>query len=951
MKKLFLIDAYALIFRYYYAFIRTPMRAPDGNNVSAVFGFIKFINDIIKKEAPDMLGVAFDPKGGNFRNKLYPLYKANRDATPEDIIKSTPLIKEYLQAMNIPILEVQNYEADDVIGTLSDKAAAKGYMKVYMVTPDKDYAQLVRDNVFMYKPAKRDGEVEIVDAAAVCANFGIKKPKQVIDILAIWGDASDNIPGVTGIGEKGASKLVGEWGEIENILKNIDLLPANKQKEYIIRDKEQLLLSKQLATIDLNVPIELNELELMMSEPNQEALNQLYMKLGFKSFMTHMVTVIEPAVITLKPVVNMQPSLFDFGDTGAVVIPAKASVTTKKVGAKTVTKSIETGVLDETQYPTNYETIHTVNHKYYTVDSNDMIEQLIEEILSVSHFAFDTETTSVEPMRAKTVGLSISTTEHTAYWVPFDKIYFDRLKPMFENPAIAKIGHNIKYDIMILKNEGINVVGRLWDTMIMHYIINPEARHSMDRLSADLLGYEPVHIEELIGKGVHQTTMDMIDPVRVAQYGAEDADVTLRLFNFLLPEVEKNGLSKLYINVEEPLIDVLVAMERNGVAIDVAQLQSSRKQLVSTALEVEKYITELAGGMPINPSSPKQLGEFLFDKLKINPNAKRTKTGAYKTDEETLQSLSYKHPVIEKILEYRSIKKLLSSYIDALPALINPKTGLIHTSYNQAVTATGRLSSTAPNLQNIPIRDNNGKEIRRSFIPSIKGWKIVAADYSQIELRIMAHLANDQNMIAAFNSGEDIHTSTAAKINGKQPCEVTESERRQAKTANFGIIYGISAFGLSNRLGISSKEAKELIDSYFRHFPEVKIYMEAIVQKAREDGYVETIFGRRRFLKDIVSSNGTVRSFAERNAVNAPIQGSAADIMKIAMRNVYNALKLEGFDAKLLLQVHDEIVLEAPVTEIAKLTEMLKKEMMRAANLVVPLITEVGVGENWLEAH
>ena len=645
----------------------------------------------------------------------------------------------------------------------------------------------------------------------------------------------------------------------------------------------------------------------------------------------------------------MQPSLFDFGDMGVAVAAAKAAP--KRTVAKIAPKPIESFVESETQYPTTYDTIHTVNHTYYTVDSNDMIDQLIEEILSVSHFAFDTETTSVEPMRAKTVGMSISTAEHTAYWVPFDKIYFDRLKPLFENPAIGKIGHNIKYDIMILKNEGINVVGKLWDTMIMHYILNPEGRHSMDGIAAELLRYEPIHIEELIGKGVNQMTMDMIDPDRVAKYGAEDADVTLRLFNFLLPEIEKVGLSNLYDNVEEPLIDVLVTMERNGVAIDVAQLQSSRKQLVSTALEIEKYITELAGGMPINPSSPKQLGEFLFDRLKINPNAKRTKTGAYKTDEETLQALSAKHPVIEKILEYRSIKKLLSSYIDALPALINPKTGLIHTSYNQAVTATGRLSSTAPNLQNIPIRDNNGKEIRRSFVPSIRGWKIVAADYSQIELRIMAHLANDQNMIAAFNSGEDIHTSTAAKINSKQPSEVTESERREAKTANFGIIYGISAFGLSTRLGISSKQAKELIESYFVHFPEVKNYMDAIVQKAREDGYVETIFGRRRYLKDIVSSNGTVRSFAERNAVNAPIQGSAADIMKIAMRNVYDTLKNDGYEARLLLQVHDEIVLEAPESEIERLTEMLKKEMMRAADLVVPLITEVGVGENWLEAH
>ncbi len=948
MKKLFLIDAYALIFRFYYAFIRTPMRSPDGDNVSAVFGFIKYINDIIKKEKPDMLGVAFDLHGGNFRNQIYPLYKANRDATPEDIIKSTPLIKEYLRAMNIPILEMQNYEADDVIGTLSHIAAEKGGLEVFMVTPDKDYAQLVRENVYMYKPAKRDGEVEIVNTQAVCDMFGIKHPKQVIDILAIWGDASDNIPGVSGIGEKGASKLVGEWGEVENIIANIDNLPTNKQKEYIIRDKEQMLLSKKLATIELNVPIELNESELTLSEPNQETLNQLYVKLGFRSFLSHVVTVIEPPKTPLKPkTLNMQPSLFDFGDTATPTQTNNIPEETPKVAD---TQIITTENSDFV-YPTAYENIHTVEHNYQTVDSEHIIEKLIEEILSTNIFAFDTETTSVEPMRAKTVGLSISTAEHSAYWIPFDKIYFDRLKPLFENPAIAKIGHNIKYDIMILKNEGINVKGKLWDTMILHYILNPEGRHSMDHLSAELLRYEPVHIEELIGKGVNQKTMDMIDPQRVAQYGAEDADVTMRLFNHLLPEVQKLAISELYDDIEEPLIDVLVEMERNGVAIDVQQLQSSRKQLVSTALEIEKYITELAGGMPINPSSPKQLGEFLFDNLKVNPKAKRTKTGAYKTDEETLQAISANHPVIEKILAYRSIKKLLSSYIDALPALVNPKTGLIHTSYNQAVTATGRLSSTAPNLQNIPIRDDNGKEIRRSFVASKKGWKIVAADYSQIELRIMAHLANDKNMIEAFNSGEDIHTSTAATIAGKSPSEVTESERRQAKTANFGIIYGISAFGLSSRLGIPTKEAKELIDNYFIHFPDVKKYMDTIVEKAREQGYVETIFGRRRYLKDIVSSNGTVRSFAERNAVNAPIQGSAADIMKIAMRNVFNALMSEGFEARMLLQVHDEIVFEAPENEIEKLTEMVKREMMRAAKLVVPLITEVGVGDNWLEAH
>lgn len=986
-KKIFFVDAYALIFRFYYAFMRSPMRSPSGENVSTVFGFVKYINDLIDREKPDLLGVAFDVKGGTFRNELYPPYKANREATPDDIIKCTPIIKRFLEAKNIPILEVCGYEADDVIGTMSVKAKDAGY-DVYMVTPDKDFGQLVQENVSIYKPAKGENGVEIVRPEDVCQHYGISDPKNVIDILAIWGDASDNIPGIRGIGEKGASKLVGEFGSVENILKNIDLL-SQKQRDAFIEGGEQVILSKTLATICLDVPIEFHEENLHIGGEDSAALGELYLELGFRNFLaglqgkavapinsissannskrtSHDSTVFN--IVVHQPNGAIQQSLFDFDSSqddkpeeGARIaslekpqvdssfLPIESKSAEDRSSVKSQSSAGGLTPNDNVEIA-SYKNAENTPHTYIEVDNNTTMDVLVGEIARSRMFCFDTETTSVEPVRADLVGVSICVNPHKAYWFRHDNPYLKQLKSYFEDPSIDKIGQNIKYDIIVLRGFGFEVRGKLWDTMIMHYLLDPEGRHSMDFMARQLLEYDPIPIERLIGKGAKQVSMIDADSTLVAEYAAEDADVTMQLFEYLLPKLRGQQKEKLYDLLEEPLIRVLVEMEMRGVAIDANMLHQIGKELAIKESEIVAKVNQIAGVEGFNLNSPKQLGTLLFEQLGIG-GGKKTKLGAYKTDEQTLQELSDKHEIIPMVLEYRGIKKLLTTYVDVLPTLVNEKTGRIHTSFNQAVTATGRLSSSNPNLQNIPIRTDVGREIRRAFVSGVKGWKIVAADYSQVELRIMAHLSGDKNLIEAFECGEDVHTATASKIYGVPLNAVTKDQRRHAKMANFGIIYGVSATGLGQRLQIPPSEARKLISNYFTHYPEVKKYMENVAATARQDGFVQTIFGRQRILDGINADNSIVRSFAERNAVNAPIQGSAADIMKLAMIGVENAMQEGGFEAKMLLQVHDELVIEAPEHEVEKVSKLLVEQMQNAAKLAVKLEVEVGVGDNWLEAH
>lgn len=962
---MFFVDAYALIYRYYYAFMRTPMRSAGGDNVATVFGFVKYINDFIKRENPDLLGVAFDVKGGSFRNEIYSSYKANREATPDDILTSVPFIKRYLAAKNIPILEVVGYEADDVIGTLSVKAKEAGY-EVFMVTPDKDFGQIVQDNIFIYKPAKGDNGVEIIDTKKVCETYGISDPSLVADILAIWGDASDNIPGVRGVGEKGASKLVGTFGSVENILENLDKL-SEKQRLAFQEGREQLMLSKRLATICLDVPIDFQEENLHIGGEDSVALGELYLELGFRNFLADLRTQTEVSdeakavrITFHEPTGAVQQTLFDFGGSSVDSKPKveKPRNSDKIIHTNQAELMNEVELEDVQITPKNsvddiasFKNITNTPHSYITVSNDSEMDILMGEIIRTQRICIDTETTSVEPMKAEFVGLSLSTMPHKAYWFEANNPYLHRVKPFLEDPTIDKIGQNIKYDIIVLNRVGISVKGRFWDTMIMHYILDPESKHSMDFMSRQLLGYDPIPIENLIGKGVKQITMAQANHAQVAQYACEDADVTFQLFENLLPKLRGQQKEKLYDLVEEPLISVLANMELCGIAIDNVVLKAIEKELQTKEIDLQTKIRDIAESKTLNINSPKQLGALLFEKLKIAKGVKNRKTGSYRTDEQTLQDLSEKHEVVEMILQFRGIKKLLSTYIEVFPDLVNKSTNRIHTSFNQAVTATGRLSSSNPNLQNIPIRTDDGKEIRRAFVSGHEGWKIVAADYSQVELRIMAHLSQDKNMIEAFACGEDVHTATAANIYGVPLADVTKEQRRNAKMANFGIIYGVSAMGLSQRLQIPNWEAKQLIESYFKHYPGVKRYMESIAGDARKDGYVETIFGRRRVLDGINSDNSFVRSFAERNAVNAPIQGSAADIMKLAMIRVSEALKSGGFKAQMMLQVHDELVLEAPVEEVERLSEMLKLQMSAAAKLDVALDVEVGVGNNWLEAH
>lgn len=956
MKKLFLVDAYALLFKYYYAFLGRPMRNRNGMNTSVVFGFVKFLRDIQKRERPDLLGVAFDPKGGSFRREIFPEYKANRSETPEDILISVPYVKRVLEAMCIPILEVEGYEADDVIGTLSQKGAAAGY-DVYMVTPDKDYGQLVREHCRIYKQKGSDGAIEIVDREAIRQKYGIDDPVLVRDILALWGDASDNIPGVPGIGEKTACKLVQEWGTVERILDNVASIKG-RQGEKIAAWGDNLRLAKRLTTICLDVPIDFREEELTVCAPHLDDLKALFAELDFKAFLNDLANLAPPEPLPDGPRQEEQRRLAEMARAKSAAAKKAALAGQGNLFGEPVEPlrgPVPVAELQEAADAMQFRTAQDTPHEYLLVGDAESLRQLVGELSVRDEFCFDTETTGLDIFNDRIVGMSFAVEPHKAWYVPFSEEctaeYAEIIRPVFENPRIAKIGQNVKFDLMVLRRLGVAVRGRKYDTMILHYLLDPESRHNMNTLAERYLNYRPIEIETLIGKGQKQLTMDLVNVERVKEYAAEDADVTLQLKQVLLPMVERIGLHDLYFEIEEPMIEVLANIEMAGVRIDSAALAEYAVELNRTMAELEAAIRTEAGEPSLNINSTRQLGEVLFAKMRIAEKPKMTKTKQFCTDEEYLQTFAHKHRIVDLILEYRGVKKLLSTYVEALPQLVNRTTGRIHTSFNQAVTATGRLSSTNPNLQNIPVRDEMGRRIRKAFIPSDDDHLLLSADYSQVELRLMAHLSGDESLIAAFEHGEDIHAATAARLFGKPLAEVTPEERRRAKTANFGIIYGISPFGLSQRLEIPRKEAKEIIDGYFRSYPKVKEYMDRVVEKAREEGFVATIFGRRRYLNDIASHNAVARGLAERNAVNAPIQGSAADIMKIAMIDVHRRFAAEGIRSQVILQVHDELVVDMLREEQEQVVRIVTESMESAARLKVRLVADAGVGRNWLEAH
>ena len=958
MKKLFLVDAYALIFKYYYAFLGRPMRNREGMNTSVVFGFVKFLRDIQKCERPDLLGVAFDPKGGSFRRDIFPEYKANRSETPEDILLSIPYVKRVLDAMCIPILEVAGYEADDVIGTLSQKGVEAGY-DVYMVTPDKDYGQLVRDNCRIYKQRGAEGSIEIVDREAIREKYGIDDPQLVRDILALWGDASDNIPGVPGIGEKIACKLVREWGTVENILDNVSKIKG-KQGEKIAGWADNLRLAKRLTTICLDVPIPFREEDLTVCDPHIDQLRGIFAELDFKAFMNDLTNLAPAEPLPEGPRQEAQTQLAEMARAKSAAakkaaLAGQGNLFGDPVVPLPAAQEVPVAELQAEAEAMQFRTAQTTPHEYTLVETAAQLREVVAAVGRYPEFCFDTETTGFDIFNDRIVGLSLAVEPFKAWYVPFlekdTPEYAEIVRPLFEDEKIAKIGQNIKFDLMVLRRLGITIRGRMYDTMILHYLLDPESRHNMNALAEKYLNYKPIEIETLIGKGSKQLTMDLVNVERVKEYAAEDADVTLQLKQALYPMIEQIGLQHLYFEIEEPMIAVLADIEMAGVRIDSEALAVYAVELNRKLAELEAAIRTEAGEPNLNINSARQLGEVLFGKMRIAEKPKMTKTKQFCTDEDYLQSFARKHRIVDLILEYRGVKKLLSTYVEALPQLVNRSTGRIHTSFNQAVTATGRLSSTNPNLQNIPVRDDMGRRIRKAFIPSDDDHLLLSADYSQVELRLMAHLSGDESLIAAFEHGEDIHAATAAKLFNKTLDEVTSEERRRAKTANFGIIYGISAFGLSQRLEIPRKEAKEIIDGYFASYPGVKKYMDNVVEKAKEEGFVSTIFGRRRYLNDIASHNAIARGLAERNAVNAPIQGSAADIMKIAMINVHRRFAAEGIRSRVILQVHDELVVDMLRSEQERVTAIVTECMESAAQLKVRLIADAGVGGNWLEAH
>ena len=927
MDKLFLLDAYALIFRGYYAFIKNPRINSKGENTSAILGFVNTLEEVLAKEQPTHIGVAFDPAGGTFRHEAYPEYKAQREATPESIRFAVPHIKEILAAYHIPVLEVAGFEADDVIGTLASQADAR-QIRTYLMTPDKDYGQLVTENVSIYRPSIGKNGAEIMGPEQVMAKWGLSHPSQVIDMLGLMGDASDNIPGCPGVGEKTAMKLIQDFGSVENLLAQTDQLKGALQKK-VTENTEQIRLSKWLATISTEVPVTLDMEALAIQEPDKERLKALFEDLEFRA-LTQKMFAPQPAA-TKKNSMPIQGDLFEgFGteSTTAVELPTEEE--------------------PEAETLLCYDAEKTA---YRMADTPEERQALMQVLMQAKAVSMDTETTGTEALDARLVGMSFAVEEGEAWYVPVvqDENIVEEFRPFYECPDILKVGQNIKYDLQVLRNYGIRLAGPMADTMIAHYLLHPEMRHGMDYLAEAYLRYRTIPITELIGSGKQQKSMADLSPEEIRVYACEDADITLRLHHLFLPQLKEQNLLPLFEDLEMPLVAVLAEMERNGVCLDTAALHETSGKFTRLMEDLEKEIHALAG-MEFNIASPKQVGEVLFDRLQITSKPKKTKTGQYVTSEDVLESLRSKHPIVEKILEHRGVKKLLGTYVDTLPLLINPRTGHIHTNFNQTITTTGRLSSSNPNLQNIPVRDAMGKEVRKAFV-SCPGDLFFSADYSQIELRIMAHLSQDANLIDAFMQGHDIHTATAAKIFKKELSEVTADERRKAKTANFGIIYGISAFGLAERMGVSRTEAKQLIDEYFITYPGVKAYMDRSIAMAREEGFTTTLWQRRCYLPDINSHNATVRGYAERNAINAPIQGTAADIIKVAMVRIHKRMQAEGVQSRMILQVHDELNFSVPPHEKETIQRIVIEEMQAAAQLRVPLIADCGWGENWLEAH
>ena len=920
MDKLFLLDAYALIYRAYYAFIKNPRINSKGLNTSAIMGFVNTLNEVISKEKPTHIGVAFD-HGKTFRNEAFPEYKAQREETPEDIRRSVPIIKQLLEAWHIPCLQVDGFEADDVIGTLAMKSGILG-VETYMLTPDKDYGQLVRENVFQFRP-RHGGGYEKMGPQEVCAKYGIENTNQVIDLLALMGDSSDNFPGCPGVGEKTAVKLIEEFGSIDNLLEHTEQIKG-KLREKVETHVDDIRMSQFLATIRTDVPIDLDMNALLLQDPDDEKLRALFTELEFKTLADK---ILKKPQQVIKPV-NGQLDLF----------------------AEFATES------PEVSKNSDFSTLKTTSHDYQLIDNHEEMQRICDFFITKKILSLDTETTSTNPIDAELVGLSFSVEPSKAFYVPIPsnreeaQTIVNIFKKVYEDPEVLKIGQNIKYDLEVLRNYGVELKGKMWDTMLAHYILQPELRHNLDYMAETLLNYQTIHIDELIGpRGKNQRSMRDLDPSEVYEYAAEDADVTLKLKSVLEPQLREAGLLQLFEEIEMPLVPVLAEMEMNGVLIDTEALRETSKLFTERMLQLEAKIYEQAGG-PFNISSPKQVGDILFGKMKIVEKPKKTKTGQYVTSEEVLQQLRSKAPIIADILDYRGLKKLLSTYIDVLPKLINPRTGHIHTSFNQAITATGRLSSSDPNLQNIPVRGEDGKEIRKCFIPE-PNCQFFSADYSQIELRVMAHLSGDENMLRVFREGKDLHAATAANIYKKSIEDVTRDERTKSKRANFGIIYGITIFGLAERLEISRDESRLLIDGFFKTFPQVRDYMEQAKQMARERGYAETLFHRRRYLPDINSHNATVRNFAERNAINAPIQGSAADIIKVAMIRIHQRFKEEGIRSKMILQVHDELNFSVYPEERERVERIVLEEMQNAYPLRVPLVADCGWGDNWLEAH